>query len=128
MPTKDELEQENAELREQLAEARAAAAPTTAAAAGPAYPTDDNGNRVLSAGEANDLAQFGVTRSPFDGKTLNALDEDVEPANPEARTRAERDQAERERPSEDTPNEWPISGAPPAAGGDAEIGNVRTGR
>ncbi len=130
-PTKEELENENAALREQVAQledqAAAAAAPATAPA--PRYPTDDAGNRQLSAGELNDLEETGVTVSPFDGVTLNALDEGVEPRTPEARTRAEQAQ-ERARGRESSPNEWPAAGPPPAEGGNADPDgtNVSTGR
>lgn len=85
MPTKDELEAENAQLREELAAARAG---QKGAPRKPARPTDDNGNPVLSAGEHADLEQHGVTISPFTGETLNAYDEGVEPLNPEAAERA----------------------------------------
>ena len=93
MPTKDELEQENARLRAELAELRDQQ-PTAAARPRPQQP--DFG---LSAGEAADLAANGVTVSPFTGQTLNALDhmgqlqqihgDDFE-LTPEARRRAER--------------------------------------
>lgn len=92
MPTKDELEAENADLREQLAAARAAAdvSRETSAPKRPERPGQ------LSAGEADDLAQYGITISPFDGATLNALDYGIAPANPEARKTAERHAANRD--------------------------------
>jgi hypothetical protein len=92
VPTKDELEAENAELREQLAAARAEAdvSRETSAPKRPERP------QQLSAGEADDLAQFGVCISPFDGATLNALDYGIEPANPEAKRTAERHAANRD--------------------------------
>lgn len=85
MPTKEELERENADLRDQLA----AAGPAAAARRVPGHPVDTSGNRVLSAGEVDDLVNAGVTRSPFDGKLLNAFDEGIEPGNADARRRAE---------------------------------------
>lgn len=93
MPTKDELEQENAALRARVAELEQGA--TAAAPVKPARPVDDNGKPILSAGEAQDLAANGVTVSPFDGSTLNALDEGVEPLTPTARRRAELERAKR---------------------------------
>jgi hypothetical protein len=129
MPTKDELEAENADLRQRIDELETAAAeapPAAAdAAAAPRYPVDGDGNRQLSAGEADDLRQYGVTVSPFDGAKLNALDEGIEPGNPEAAKRAEQAQ----RPAEVVPNEWPIAGPPPAEGGDSDPDHLsaRTG-
>jgi hypothetical protein len=122
MATKDELEQENADLRAELEQAQAdldrlAAAAPAAAAPAPRYPTNADGSRQLSSGELNDLQTTGITVSPFDGATLNALDEGVEPGNPEARRRAELEQA---RPDRVDPNEWPIAGPPPAEGGDSD--------
>jgi hypothetical protein len=126
-PTKDELEQENAELRERVAAledeksagwdhtADALSAGGTRRDGRALVPTDDDGNRVLSEGERQELESRGVATSPFDGKPLNALDEGVEPINPDARRRAERDRTERR---EDAPADWPLSGPPPAAGGD----------
>jgi hypothetical protein len=93
MPTKDELEQENAELRAQLEEAQAAAAAAAESPAGdqprrPQRPTNDDGDVILSAGEKNDLEQRGVTISPFTGESLNAIDEGVETLTKEAGRRA----------------------------------------
>lgn len=89
MPTKDELERENAELRDRVAELEAGAA-----TAGPKrLPRPD----FLSAGEVDDLKNHGTTISPFDGRLLNALDEGVEPGNPEARARAEKERAKRQK-------------------------------
>jgi hypothetical protein len=92
MPTKDELEQQldeaNARIAE-LEEAAAAGSPVTEAPARPSRPVDDNGKPILSAGEADDLANHGVTVSPFNGETLDAITEGVEPSNPTARRRAE---------------------------------------
>lgn len=93
MPTKDELEQENADLRARVAELEeqgaAAAAPGTMHNTAPPRPQRPG---YLSAGERADLEAAGVTTSPFDGSELNALDEGVEPGNPEARRNAERAQ------------------------------------
>lgn len=122
MPTKDELEQENAELRARVAELEAGAereiTGTGTTRPRPQRPTDDDGNPVLSEGERQELAARGVATSPFDGSTLNALDEGVEVTDPEARRRAER--ARTEHPAESSPNDWPLSGPPPAGGGDVD--------
>lgn len=107
MPTKDELERENAELRDRVAQLEQDQ-PAAARAPRPARPADESGKPILSAGEAQDLAANGVTVSPFNGQTLNALDEGVEPANPTARRRAERERAS--RPAEVVP-----AGPAPAA-------------
>jgi hypothetical protein len=87
MPTKEELERENAELRDRVAELEAG---RPAAPRRPERP--DFG---LSAGEADDLKVRGVTTSPFNGEVLNALDEGIEPATPEARRAAEKAQHEK---------------------------------
>jgi len=88
MPTKDELEQENAALRERVAELEAA----PAAAPGPnTRPVPQRPDFGLSAGEAADLEAFGATVSPFTGETLTATREGIEPRSPEAK---ERDRAE----------------------------------
>lgn len=89
MPTKEELETENAELRARVQELETAA-PAPAAPAG-RKPRPEQ----LSAGEVDDLRNAGITVSPFDGRTLNALDEGIEPATPEARANAERERAGR---------------------------------
>jgi hypothetical protein len=89
MPTKDELEAENAELRAQLEALRADVSRETSTPKRPERP------EWLSAGEVDDLTQFGITISPFDGATLNALDYGIEPANPEAGWTAERHAAKR---------------------------------
>lgn len=125
MPTKDELEAENAELRARVDELEAAGVRdvtgTGRTAAAPTRPTDNNGNPQLTEGERQDLVAHGVTTSPFTGETLNALDEltpeDRLTLQPEAKKRAER-----ERRSTDVTdvNAWPVSGPPPAAGGDTE--------
>lgn len=125
MPTKDELEAENAQLRAELEELRAAGerdvTGTGRRAPAPTRPTDDEGNTQLTEGERQDLVANGVTVSPFTGETLNALDEldadAIEAMQPEARRRAERQQ---KRATEVTGNEWPVSGPPPAAGGDTD--------
>lgn len=115
MPTKDELEQENADLRQELADLKAAGGGNIstgrAAARKPQRLTDGNGNVILSAGEADDLANNGVTISPFTGETLNALDEGIEPANPEAMERAKRDKRDRQHEKRDA---TPPPTAPPA--------------
>lgn len=84
MPTKEELEQQNAELRARVDELEAA---RPAAPAGPRVPQRPDFG--LSAGEADDLAVRGVTMSPFNGEELNALDEGIEPSTDEARRNAE---------------------------------------
>lgn len=90
MPTKDELEQENADLRARVAELeQGAAAPGTMHNTEPPRPQRPD---YLSAGEKADLEAAGVTTSPFNGEELNALDEGVEPSTPEARRNAERAQ------------------------------------
>lgn len=93
-PTKDELEQENEQLRARVAELedQAAAAPAAAARRTPQQP--DFG---LSAGEMNDLKTAGVTISPFTGKLLNALDEGIaeDELTPEALAAAKRERAAR---------------------------------
>lgn len=95
MPTKEELERENATLRDRVAELEASAptAPTVTPRPGPRRPQREDGTPILSAGELDDLRNAGVTTSPFSGETLNALDEGVEPANPDARRNAEQAQA-----------------------------------
>lgn len=96
MPTKDELEQEldraNARIAE-LEQGAEDAPPGTAA--NPIPPEPKRPDFGLSAGELDDLRNAGVTTSPFTGEVLNALDEGVEPANPEARRNAEREQKRR---------------------------------
>jgi hypothetical protein len=94
MPTKEQLEEENAALRAENEELRAG----KDAAAIPRVPqrlTNEAGDTILSAGEANDLEQFGVTRSPFTGETLNALDEGITPGNPDAKRAAEKERTTR---------------------------------
>jgi hypothetical protein len=94
-PTKDELEQENAELRERVAELESQ---TGALGASPAevdgrggVPDPQRPDFGLSAGEAHDLAAYGVTTSPFTGETLTASREGVEPQTAEARRNDERE-------------------------------------
>lgn len=85
MPTKDELEAENAELRERIRALEADVSRETSEPKRPERPEQ------LSAGEADDPRQFGVCISPFDGRTLNVLDfPELEPANDAARKMAER--------------------------------------
>lgn len=94
MPTKEELERENAELRDRVAELESApAAPVVTERPRPRRPEREDGTPILSAGELDDLRNNGVTTSPFTGEALNALDEGVEPANPDARRNAEQAQA-----------------------------------
>jgi hypothetical protein len=115
MPTKDELEQENATLRERVAELEAGERDVTGT--GARRPAPARPEYGLSEGERQGLAESGVVVSPFTGEQLNAIDEDVEPATPEARRRAERAR----KPVESVPdNAWPISGPPPAEGGDTD--------
>lgn len=120
MPTKDELEQELAEARERIAELedQAAAAGDPAGTAGNTDSPVPTRPDYLSAGEKADLEENGVATSPFDGSRLNAITEGVEVKNPTAQRRAERDLEQ--HPVEVAPNEWPISGAPPAEGGDTD--------
>jgi hypothetical protein len=86
-PTKDELEAENAELRKRLEDLERSAPAGTAANTEPPAPERPG---FLSAGEADDLRNNGVTTSPFNGELLNALDEGIEPGNPDALKAAER--------------------------------------
>jgi hypothetical protein len=120
MPTKEELENENAELRGRVAELEdqaAAAAERDVTGTGSRRPAPERPDYGLSEGERQALLENGVATSPFTGEQLNALDEDVDATalSPEARRRAER---ARTTAAERVPNEWPISGAPPAEGGD----------
>ena len=94
MPTKDELEAQNAELKAKIAELEQV---TPATEPGTANPPREpvQPDFGLSAGEVDDLRNAGVTTSPFTGKVLNALDEGIEPATPAARKRAEADRARR---------------------------------
>jgi hypothetical protein len=123
MPTKEELENENAALREQLAaaeECAAAAEVRDVTGTGSRRPAPQRPDYGLSEGERQSLLESGVATSPFTGEQLNALDEDVptEGLTPEARRRAER---ARTVVAERVPdNAWPISGAPPAEGGDTD--------
>jgi hypothetical protein len=93
--TKDEIEQENAELREQVTrlEQELAARDDVSRETSP----EPRERPPLSAGEMDDLINAGVTRSPFNGETLNALDLGIEPGNPDAQRRAERERSERRR-------------------------------
>lgn len=122
--TKADLERRVAELEAENGELRAAAERDVTSAGGTREsgrahpPTDGDGNRVLSEGERQELEARGVATSPFDGKPLNALDEGVEVASPEARRRAERDRTTRR---ESAPADWPLSGPPPAEGGPVEL-------
>jgi hypothetical protein len=120
MPTKEELENENGELRarvRELEEQQAAAGERDVTGTGTRRPAPERPDYGLSEGERQSLLESGVATSPFTGEQLNALDEDVpvEGLTPEARRRAER---ARTTVAERVPNEWPISGAPPAEGGD----------
>lgn len=115
-----DLERENAELKEQAttAEDGLSLLETNRRRQRPERPTDKDGNAQLSEGERQALAAEGTVVSPFNGQLLNALDEGVEPESPRARRAAER---AHQRAQEVTdPNAWPVSGAPPAAGGDTD--------
>jgi len=118
MPTKDELEQQLEQAHERIAELeeQAAATERDATSTGAKRPTPQRPDYGLSEGERQALELEGVTTSPFTGEQLDAHTEGVEPTNPVARRRAERAHLETER----VPNEWPVSGAPPAAGGDTD--------
>lgn len=117
-PTKDELETENAALRDRVAELEAGAALGASPgqvdgrgrAPAPSRLTNDAGEVILSAGEANDLALNGVTVSPFTGETLTASREGVEPTTPEAARNDRRVTAELER-AESVPGEPPLAEA-----------------
>ena len=116
MPTKDELERENAELRDRVAELESGTRDVTGT--GGKRPAPQRPEYGLCEGERQELEASGVTTSPFTGEPLNAIDEDVEVTNPEARRRAEKAQ----RPAERVPdNAWPIAGPPPPEGGDTEL-------
>lgn len=123
MPTKDELEQENEELRARVAELeqdQAATAERDLTATGTDRPKPKRPD-YLSEGERQDLEAHGVTNSPFTGEPLDAITEGVEPGNPVAVKAAKKRHAERQHgATESVPNEWPISGPPPAAGGDTD--------
>lgn len=80
MPTKDELEAQNEELRARVAELEAGRPATV-----PPVPVRPDFG--LSAGEASDLAVHGVTVSPFTGETLTASTEGVETLSPTAERR-----------------------------------------
>lgn len=109
MPTKDELEAENAALREQLALATARDITSTGTSkVVPARPVDADGAPVLSEGERQALIEHGTTVSPFTGEQLNALDEGVEPGNPTALARATLER----RPAEVVPDGPAPSGDP----------------
>lgn len=117
MPTKDELEHENAELRERVEQlesgAAGSASPGTAhntVPPRPERPKGADGKPVLSAGELDDLRNAGVTTSPFTGEELNALDEGVETTNPDAKRAAER---ARDRKRDRARNDR-VAGDPPA--------------
>lgn len=100
MPTKDELEQENQELRDRVAELEDQVGALDASPAevdgrggvpNPQRPTDDNGKAILSAGEKADLEAYGVTTSPFTGELLTATNEGVEPLTVEAKRNDKRE-------------------------------------
>jgi hypothetical protein len=113
MPTKDELEAELAAANERIAELEATNAEQLPAAPRPPAQPDFG----LSAGEVSDLENAGVTTSPFTGKQLNALDEGIEPSNPEARRNAERARAAR------LGEKLPDRAAPPAGPDDLAAAN-----
>jgi len=119
MPTKDELEHENSELRARVAVLETAAADgRDVTGTGGKRPAPQRPEYGLCEGERQELEASGVTTSPFTGEPLNAIDEDVEVINPEARRRAERAHA---RPESVPDNAWPIAGPPPPEGGDSEL-------
>ena len=91
-PTKDELEQENQQLRDRVAELEQGQAVTANPVPKPVRP--DFG---LSAGEVDDLQTQGVTVSPFTGELLTATREGIEPLNPAAiaRDKKETDRLDR---------------------------------
>lgn len=96
MPTKDELQQrvdeleaENAKLREQ-------------GAAAPAVVNYKPTRPFLSEGERQDLQQYGVTNSPFTGEQITASGEGVEPKTATAR-RADERAADTRRDRADVP-------------------------
>jgi hypothetical protein len=93
VPTKDELEAENAELKAEIERLQSANIATPGAATRKRLPRPEQ----LSAGEVDDLKNAGVTVSPFDGRLLNALDEGIEPANPAALAAAKKAQAEKKK-------------------------------
>jgi hypothetical protein len=117
MPTKDELERENAELRERVAQLEERNVTGT----GASRPAPERPDYGLSEGERQALEIDGVTTSPFTGELLDAHTEGVEPANPVARRRADKAYA---TTAEVVPDQWPLSGAPPAAGGDTDPDNL----
>lgn len=111
MPTKDELQAENDELRERIAEIEATNGEQAGAVVAPKPSRPSFG---LSAGEAADLEASGATTSPFTGQPLNAIDEGIEPATPRALRNAE----QAKRRTEALPAvPAPLSGPPPAEGG-----------
>lgn len=97
MPTKDELEQENQQLRDRVHELEGQGNPAPPGTMLNTDPPRPQRPGYLSAGEKDDLVNAGVTTSPFDGSEINALDEGVEPGNPEARAAAERAQERRRK-------------------------------
>lgn len=95
----DEAEALAAELAKVRAEndgLRAAAG----AAAPPARPTPRPPSFGMTEGERADLAQSGVTTSPFTGEQLNAHDAGVEPGNPVAKAAADRAQGRKRQAAE----------------------------
>lgn len=91
MPTKDELERENAELRDRVAELEAAGPADDGR--GQEAPKPERPPYGLSAGEKADLESNGVTISPFTGETLTASREGVKPLTEEARRNDRRETA-----------------------------------
>lgn len=79
-PTKDELQQENDDLKARVAELEAER-PIGYTAPQPRPERPDFG---LSAGEVDDLKTKGVTVSPFTGELLTATREGITPENPAA--------------------------------------------
>lgn len=111
MPTKDELEAENADLRQQVEDLQSAQTAPAGTALNTAPPVPTRPDFGLSAGEANDLAVNGVATSPFTGETLIASVEGVTPQTPTAKANDKRARAD--RPAEHvTTDARPVAEAP----------------
>jgi hypothetical protein len=107
MPTKEELEAENANLRELLDQQAAeidrlngellTAVPLAGGEPAPAPARPRRPSFKLSEGERAELASRGVTTSPWTGEQLNAVDQGIETVNEEAEERAARANAAAEK-------------------------------